>query len=266
MYTGVENWNNLIDEPEHWFESKVVIDNVEYGEETIKEMSVQQRMFGGDSPQVGGCLSAEIKLSLYDSGSGIPRMAEIRPYVRVVAEVLVDPEDTSDDPEYETQYSGWMPQGIFFIDTREVTADNDGLSVLTLHGYDGMLRAEADYSRTGMDWPAWVSDVVKEVADFLNVGIDDRTWDVMPNVTDETEDFDCCYKIGLPVGYSYRETLSNIAAMYAGNWVFNYDGELLLVGYGDLPPSYGYLVTNQDMPITFGELVPGDGKETRILV
>ena len=49
-----------------------------------------------------------------------------------------------------------------------------------------------------------------------------------------------------------RETLSNIAAMYCGNWVCNYDGNLLLIAVNSIPKETNYLVDNYGFAITFG--------------
>jgi len=157
----------------------------------------------------------------------IPRMALVEPYVRAT-----DGEQTSE----------WIPQGKFYIDTREVTNNDDDLPVLSLHCYDAMLKTEADYPSTTHNWPYADTDVVQEIATTIGVGVDDRTWDLM------TQN----YQISLPAGYSMREVLSNIAGMYAGNWIMNYDGDLLLVAVNGIPPETNYLVDNIGDAITFG--------------
>jgi hypothetical protein len=157
----------------------------------------------------------------------IPRMAKVRPWVRVTD---------------GTTYSEWVPQGAFFIDTREVTQNDDGLDVLNLHAYDPMLKTEADYPSTSHSWPYSDINVVREIASTIGVGVDARTVDLMTSN----------YQIGLPAGYSMRETLGNIAAMYAGNFICNYDGDLLLVPINSIPPETNYLVDQVGNAITFG--------------
>ena len=93
-----------------------------------------------------------------------------------------------------------------------------------------------------MSFPQTDVAVVGLIASELGVGIDSRTTDLMVNG----------YEIGLPVGYSMREVLENIAAMYAGNWLMSYDGELLLVAINGCPPETNYLVDAVGEPITFG--------------
>ena len=164
-------------------------------------------------------------------------MATVNPYVRVWAQGYEDP-------------SEWIPQGKYFIDTRETTDNNDGLPILSLHCYDAMLKAEADYPNTTDEWPKSDIDVVNEIAMTMGLqasveepdGIDTRTITAISNG----------YQIGLPAGQTMREVLSNIAAMYGGNWIMNYDGQLLLIKITDLPPETNYLVTIAGDPITFG--------------
>lgn len=218
----------------HWFETKVEINNVAYDESVLISVASVFRVFSEDQPVVGGCLAAELDVEMIAPSVDIPRMAKVRPYVRA---------------KNGTQTSEWLPQGVFYIDTRETT-HNDSVDVLTLHCYDAMLKTEEDYPSTSTSFPKSDIDVVKEIAATIGLqasitdttGIDSRTFTLM----------DKNYQIGLPVGYSMRETLSYIAAMYAGNWIMNYDGQLRLVTLAELPPETYYLIDNLFEPITFG--------------
>lgn len=227
MYTTSLLYRTIIAEPLHWFETKVDIAGNTCTQAAVMEISADYRMFAESQPAVGGCLAGELSVKLLNPAFAIPRMALVEPYVRVTD---------------GAQTSEWIPQGKFFIDTREVTNNDDNLSILSLHCYDAMLKTETDYPSTTHTWPYADIDVVQEIADTLGVGVDDRTWDLM------TQD----YQISLPTGYSMREVLSNIAGMYAGNWIMNYDGELLLVAVNGIPPETNYLVDNIGDAITFG--------------
>lgn len=227
MYTTSLLYRTIIAEAEHWFETQVVIARNTCSQSEIMSVSADYRMFTENQPTVGGCLAGELSVSLLNPAFTIPRMALVEPYVRVTD---------------GTQYSEWIPQGKFYIDTRETTNNDDDLPILSLHCYDAMLKTEADYPSTTHEWPLTDTDVVQEIAGTLGVGVDDRTWDLMTQG----------YEISLPAGYSMREVLSNIAGMYAGNWIMNYDGELLLVAVNGLPPETNYLVDNIGDAITFG--------------
>jgi len=254
MYTVSNLWNTIISEPEHWFEVSLVVgesgrlitkagDTITFGgtailvsqggadsgytEAQIKSLSVSQRQFATEYPSVGACLSAELTAEMFRPAGAIPRMALVRPYIRVTD---------------GTQTSEWIPQGLFYIDTREYSQNDDGLNIMKIHCYDAMLMTEQEYPTTSLTFPAVDTDVVSEIANFLGIGVDERTWDVMTNA----------YQISLPAGYTMRETLSNIAAMYCGNWVMNYDGNLLLIAVNGIPKETNYLVDNYGFAITFG--------------
>lgn len=235
MYSVSALWGTLIADPEHWFETKAIIAGTEYGQDQIMEMSVALRMFSEQQPGVGGCLAGELKLKMLAPATPVPRMARIEPYVRVTN---------------GAQTSEWIPQGKFFIDTRETTRNDDGLPITTFTAFDSMLKAEGEFPPTTQSYPRADIDVVKEIAKAMGLqsnitgtsGIDDRTIELMTNG----------YQIGLPVGYTMREVLSNIAAMYAGNWYMNYDGQLLLSAVNGIPVETNYLVDNIGDAITFG--------------
>ncbi len=226
---------NTIISSRHWYETKLVVNDVSYGEDVLISVKTSHRVFSDNQPVVGGCLAAELNVEMLVPNETIPRMAKVRLYVRA---------------KNATQTSEWIPQGVFFIDTRKVTHNDSGLNVLVLHCYDAMLKAEADYPSTTHSWPYSDIDVVKEIAKTIGLqssitattGIDSRTITLM----------DKAYQIGLPAGYSMREVLGNIAAMYAGNWVMNYDGQLRLITLAELPPETYYLIDSLFEPITFG--------------
>jgi len=255
MYTVSNLWNEIFTgQKHHWYEYTVVIgesgrlitkagENITFGgvailvsqggadsgfgESQIESLSISLRAFSENVPSVGSCLSGELDLSMIRPAGEIPRMALVRPYVRIT-----NGEQTSE----------WIPQGIFYIDTRETTQNDDGLDVITIHAYDAMLMTERDYPDTTHSWPVVDTAVVSEIAAALGVGVDERTWAVMTDA----------YQISAPVGYSMREILGYIAAMYAGNWVMNYDGDLLLIPINSIPPETNYLVDSGGFAIVFG--------------
>ena len=237
MHTLPENWNEIIT-GNHWFETAVKINNVLYYQQSLKSVQASYRVFSENQPTVGGCLAAELTVEMLAPSESIPRMAQVRPYVRAKNGTLT---------------SGWLPQGVFFIDTRETTHNDDGLDILSLHCYDAMLKAEADYPSTSISYPAKDYRIVQIIAHAMGLqgsttahtGIDARTKTLMNNGSGK-------YNISLPVGYSMREVLSYIAAMYAGNWVMTYDGKLRLVTLTELPEETNYLVDPLGDAITFG--------------
>lgn len=228
---------NTIVSGTHWFETKVEVNSVSYDESVLISVSSVYRVFSEDQPVVGGCLAAELDVEMIAPTAVIPRMANVCPYVRA---------------KNGTQTSEWLPQGVFYIDTRETT-HNDSVDVLTLHCYDAMLKAEADYPSTTISYPAKDYKIVQIIATAMGLqssitehtGIDARTKTLMNNGSGK-------YNIALPVGYSMREVLSYIAAMYAGNWILTYEGKLRLVTLTELPDETYYLIDSAFEAITFG--------------
>ena len=234
MWDVSQTYKDILATDGHWFEHSIVIGGLRYGDgggtgltRSLLDVRIERSVFRGETPSVGDCLAAELYVTMIAPSDTIPRMAEIRPYVRVTD---------------GTQTSEWVPQGVFYIDTREVTKNNDGRDVLTIHAYDAMLQTDADYPDSSHDWPYSDINVVSEIAYALGVDVDDRTWDIM------TEG----YPISLPAGYSMREVLENIASMYASNWIMNYDGDLLLVSVNGIPEETNYLIDHSSNVITFG--------------
>lgn len=198
-----------------------------YDESMVCAVTTSGQVFGGSGgPTAGSTEAGEIEVDMFAPAGNIPRQARMAPFVR-----LVDGEE----------HSEWLPQGVYYLDTRE-DREPDGLRRLHLQGFDGMLRAEQDYPSSKLDWPAKDTDVVKEIATAMNVQVDPRVWDVM----------DGEYLIPYPTEYSCREVLGHIGAMYAGNWVMNETGDLLLVPLGGLPPETRYLVDDTRSAILIG--------------
>lgn len=199
--------------------------NTGYTKNRLISVTTTARAFT-DKKTVGNCISQQIKVSMIKPFGYIPRMARMSLYIR-----LVNNEEASE----------WIPRGVFFIDTRS-TDKQKGFEILNIHGYDAMLKAEADFPPSKLDWPAKDIDVVTDIARFMDVGLDSRTLNVM------TEG----YLIQNPIEYSCREILSFIAASYGGNWIITDAGELRLLPWNSQPPETSYLVDQAGNRITFG--------------
>jgi hypothetical protein len=266
-------YRQILSQDNHWFETKVRINGIDYGESMLMGVSTTSSMFSGN-PEVGRAISGEISLSMIAPSNTIPRMARIEPFVRVCAKMATAPDVSMQNDivtfgssfsqtdgiidlgtsavlsndivyfrsSYSTVSSEWLPMGVYYIDTRETTKNGDGLNILTLHGYDAMLFAEQDFAGTSLDFPAIDTDIVAEIASTMGVQVDDRTYDLM---TDE-------YTMPLPSGYSLREILGYIASMYVGSFIMSETGELRLVSILELPPETNYLIDNAGDAITFG--------------
>ncbi len=198
-----------------------------YDESLLISIGTNISMFEESKPTVGCCVSGEINVEMLKPYGEIPKQARLSPYVR-----LTD----------GTRHSEWIRKGVFFLDAAEKKEDGTGIEKIILHGYDSMLKAEQDYPESGLAWPAKDIDVVREIAFAIGVPVDKRTVNRMFYG----------YAVQYPAGYSCREVLGYIAAMYAGCFVMSDTGELLLVSMSDIPPETRYLVNKSGQAITFG--------------
>jgi len=223
----IANYDAIIAAGDYRVETKLVVNGVTYYEEDLKSIATSSALFS-DVPSVGNCYSAEIDILMVVPSVIIPPMAELKPYVRLVGATLT---------------SEWIPQGVFYIDTREQSGENSYMPLIAIHGYDAMLMAESVYPEDDPEnYPMVDTDVVDFIAEAIGVEVDDRTYDIM---TDG-------YEINLPATYTMREVLSYIGSMYAGNWCMSAEGKLRLVGLTDIGIETNYLIDEHGDAIVFG--------------
>lgn len=205
-----------------------------FREDKLFSVDSTSEFFKDGYPGVGYANAAYVDISMV-APYNIPRKGRICIYVRAVN---------------DTEKSEWVPQGVYYIDTREQTHDERGFDVLTVQGYDAMLLSEITYpSDNQHDYPLLDKTIVQFIADNMKIDqngrgiqVDPRTWGIMT----------AGYTFPLPVGYSMREVLCMIAAAYAGNFIISPTGELRLVSMFDLPPETRNLITEDGYKITFG--------------
>ena len=226
MQTTSALYQEILADLNHYFETKIEVAGVSYPESQIFELSTSLQMFGAE-PEIGKVVAQEINVRMLDPGVSIPPMATIKPYVRACT---------------STQQSEWLPQGVFFIDTRETSISYDGLHILTLHGFDAILQTEQSYAGTALTWPAADIDIFGEIAGKLGVTVDPRTTELL------TEGF----TYPLPTGYSLREMLGFIAAQYVGCVILTEENKLRLVSLPELPKETNLLIDQNGDYITFG--------------
>ena len=228
MHNVSDLWRTLLASPGHRKEVKLVIAGVTYGEDKIVDGSL--RIDGGlySDFGIGNCCARQIDFEIYPQGT-IPRQAQIEVYVRLVL---------------GEQVSEWIPKGVFFFSTRKTDRVT---GVLSVHGYDAMLKAEEtwlDSSYNAENWPMPASTAVADIAARMGVAVDRRTV------------LDAAFPVQYPVDdegdMTMREALGRIAVANAGNWIITDEGKLLLVGLNSMPEETNYLVTETGSAITFG--------------
>ena len=196
-----------------------------FRESSIISMSTQKSIFSESNPTVGNCIAGQITVEMMKPKGDIPRRARLAPYVRLTN---------------GKEHSEWIQKGVFFIDHREYSGDENERMVI--NGYDHIILTEADFPSSTDEWPRMDIDVVRDIASAIGTYVDTRTIQIMNNG----------YRINYPAEYSMREVLENIAAMYAGSFVMSDAGELLLVTMFGIPKETSYLIDSAGFTITFG--------------
>lgn len=216
----------------HLVESKVNINGVDYFDEDIISLRTSHSLFSESRPQAGCVVVGVCSLEIIAPNVTVPKRASVKPYVRLTN-------------EEKTEISEWVQKGEYYTDKRYI--DSNG--VLTLQSYDKLMFTErVKYTTTGDqgDYPMTDIEMVNSIASMLDVNVDSRTVALMT----------AAYEVGYPgygdAGYTLREILGYIGAMYAGNWCISDIGELRLIPLYELPAETFYIVTENGDPITFG--------------
>ena len=228
MHTVSDLWQQMLADPAHAVEAKLKIAGVEYGEDKIVRKSLV--VYGGlySTFGIGNCCARQIDFEIYPQGT-IPRQAKIEVYMRL---------------RLGEQVSEWIPKGVFFFSTRKTDRVT---GVLSVHGYDSMLKAEQTWLDSSYDaetWPMPVWTAVNDIAARMGVAVDSRT------------QLNAAFPVQYPVDdegdMTMREALGRIAVANAGNWIMTDEGKLLLVGLNSMPKETNHLVTETGSAITIG--------------
>lgn len=217
-------YKSILADSNHSFETKLVIGEDEPVHDVLgimlRSVSRDHPGVGGQAPSVGNALSASLEVEMEQPDFIIDPMGKIAVYVRAVGA--------------SGEVSEWIPQGTYFVDTREIT----GYGTLRLTAYDAMLKTEKAYPDTSHVWPYPDIDVITEIAQDIGVTLDQRTVDIVT----------AGLMIELPADFTEREILSMIASAYAGNFVITDQNTLLLVPlYGnELDNITGYYLADID--------------------
>lgn len=230
MLSTSSTYQQIVASPDHYFEPKLVLGSTTYTKAQLIAAAVNNESLP-ESPAIGRAVASEIDVSILNPSGSVANMATMQLYTRAVSGAL-------------SLTSEWLPQGTFFVDTRKLTSNDDGLNVLTIHGYDAIMKTEADYPDTSHNWPYLDRLVVAEIASTIGVTVDSRTNGFL---TSE-------YMVDLPIGYTMRETLEHIAAAYGGNFVMSAENKLLFVPLYGLEPviTGNYLADENGNALVFG--------------
>lgn len=229
MQTTSALYKSIVSSENHWFETRISINGNIMSETQIMSVARTAPGMNSEKPSVGGALSAQLSVKILEPSFSIPRMAAINVFVRACD---------------ATRQSEWIPNGQYFIDTRAHNETVGSLGTMQITAYDAMMKFEQDYPSTTHDWPYRDTLVIAEMASAVGISVDARVNQLLTSG----------YMLGLPVGYTMRETLGHIAAAYGGNFIISNEGKLLFVPlYGFDPDISGnYLADESGNALVFG--------------
>ena len=199
MYPTSELWKLYQLQSVVQYEYKVVIGGEDYLMDSIESLSVERSLCGDSSLSIGNVYASRLSLSIIPHAAAIPRMASVLPYVRISG---------------HRGYTEWMPLGVFYIDTRS----KQGVR-LVLDCYDKALMMDMPFVTAGeyLEYPLPMTDAVSHICSRLNV--------TAVNLEAINKDFFIEY----PNNLTMREVAGHIASANAGNFTFDYAGNLELV-------------------------------------
>ena len=201
MHQTSELYKEIVADRFHKVECKLLIDGVEYGENALVSVETENNLFAEEAPSCGNAVSGTITAKLRTPNTIIRTKAKIELFARVSSGDLV---------------SEWIPKGVYFLDTREKQKTKNGEdTIIVLDGFDAILMGEQEYIPSG-DWPKSDAEVIEEMCWILGV---ECVWRPDKN-----------FPIQKPIGYSVREIIGYIAAMYGGSVNMDDSGKLKFVG------------------------------------
>lgn len=206
------------------------------GEDTLISLKITPSLFSQNTLGLGCTVSSEIDVEMRPISATIPRMAKMVPRVRLIA---------------GNNTSEWLQKGVYYIDTRKMEKGAEGNRVLTIHGYDSMLKGEVNYPENTQTWPTTDINVLNEIATLMGVTVKSTT---LSQITK-------AYTVQYPGTYTCRETLGFIASMYGGSFIMDYAGELCLVPLNNSSASLVNLGQNAES-ISFGDAFPAISRVT----
>ena len=224
MQGTTELYQSILRTKGHIKETRVVVGGVE--PEKVVSCKTDGELYTASSDDlkvVGCCISRTITLKFIPGGD-VPRKAKIELYVRL---------------RYGDLVSEWVPEGVFYINTRETDAVT---GIMTVEGYDAMRNGDVVWEPDqSLEFPLSAPDAAEEFARLMGVELDPDTV-----LSDQ-------WTIDYPANdYTIREELGYIAQPHVGNWTITGEGKLLLVPLLSAPEETYYLVEEHGDAITFG--------------
>lgn len=240
MQTLPDNWADIF-AASYKVEYKLQIAGVEYESENMMGVPVITKPLL-EKPTIGRVVSATLTVTIIPySNVSIPKAARVHLYSR-----LTDADGNTTD---------WIPQGKYYVSSRS------GKTNITLTCRDDMLKGGDTYlDKTTLDFPAQQVDIVTEIAELMDVEIDERT-----SLLEGT-----AYAVDeVSSDTLMTEILGFIAACNGGNFCMTEEGKLRLIPFAspgdpvqEIEQSYNdYTNTGDAITYTRVTLVDSGGTE-----
>ena len=203
-----QTYKTLKQQAGSYFDVRVLLGNKTYTTADLVSIEIHPKLFGETGPQVGKACSSECDISLIESSSNWPRMAEFEVQVR-----------RTDG----TTSSEWLSMGTYYTDERVM---DEVSGVLSITAFDSMLSMERYWTDAvpeeylPANWPITSKAWIDMLEDAGLIQVDSRS------VIDDTVAI-----IGLNTPGTIRDVLKDIAAANGGNWVFTFDKKLRLIPF-----------------------------------
>lgn len=216
-------YKRLRQNPGVWKEIKAEIAGETYGEDRLVNLRIYGGLFMEGTLCVGSAVSTQIRVTVRAPGN-IPRMAEIKPFYRLVS---------------KEEVSEWVQKGVYYINTRE---PNNSENTLTINGFDSMMKSERIWEPDqNQVFPMSQRAAANYIAAMMGVELD--------NPEDISEE----YYVDYPTDdYTQRNILQFIAGANGGNFIITDLGKMRLVKVNDLPAETSYMVTQTGDVIVMG--------------
>lgn len=187
------------------YEVRVIMNGTTYGMDKIRSISIQNSLFSGNGPELGGTVSGRCDLVLMETSANWPRMAEFEIQIRLVNGNV---------------FSEWISMGTFYTDERD-----DGYNgILSITAFDGMLLLEQSWTdkireeSMPTSWPITAYEASQLLVEATGVQLDSRV------VLDDTVPF-----VGLNTARTAREVWGDIAAAMGGNCVITREKKIRIL-------------------------------------
>lgn len=231
-----------------------VADTFTYGPETLCTVKTDNSLF--DTFGVGSCHSSQIDITMKNVSDVIPKMAKLElsmivnnvSYPKGTFFIDTREVDSASDTVYPYDtltihgFDAMMKaeQAMFIVESPEDWEANKEYKVDdTVHQGNKYYKCKVDHTSGSTfdiskweeisvgdqgEWPQLASVVLSTIATEMGVSIDSATSTLI-----SSQNFYVQYPGYGENGYTFREVLGYIGAMYAGNWIISDDNKLKLI-------------------------------------